>query len=77
MNNWTRNPPNRLLNLDMLDDIYIQRHVFLSVGKSGGNPGLAVVTKNMAVPTVTIVTKPQTTPVVQRQAFRISTGTND
>ena len=43
-------------------------------GKSGGNPNLAVVTKNMSVPTVTIVTKAQTPTVVQRPSFRISTG---
>ncbi|VDI80670.1 transcription initiation factor TFIID subunit 9B-like isoform X1 [Mytilus galloprovincialis] len=46
------------------------------IGKSSGNPNLSVVTKNMSVPTVTIVTKPQASTVVQRPAFRISAGTN-
>ena len=44
------------------------------MGKSSGNPNLAVVSKNMSVPTVTIVTKPQVPSVVPRPSFRISTG---
>ncbi|CAC5413971.1 unnamed protein product [Mytilus coruscus] len=44
------------------------------IAKSSGNPNLSVVTKNMSVPTVTIVTKPQASTVVQRPAFRISAG---
>jgi hypothetical protein len=44
------------------------------LGKSSGNPNLAVVSKNMSVPTVTIVTKPQVPSVVPRPSFRISTG---
>jgi hypothetical protein len=55
--------------------IFDNHNILLFVlGKSSGNPNLAVVSKNMSVPTVTLVTKPQVPSVVPRPSFRISTG---
>jgi hypothetical protein len=54
--------------------IFDNHNILLFVlGKSSGNPNLAVVSKNMSVPTVTIVTKPQVPSVVWSKGHNCKT----